>query len=119
MQFAPGVSCSALVRKHSKREKTVNYCQHGEDVYSYATCIRTTNENGTPIYNATKYSKTTSAHQNACFGSDVRTWPVNVIILRDVPRGASAADLRALAKRRLLVANAKDETPSKRKGRTK
>ena len=77
-----------------------HYCEHGEDAYSYETCIRTVNENGTPIYNVTKYSTTTSRHQNKCFGDDVDTWPANLIILRDIPRGASPLTLRERAKLR-------------------
>lgn len=72
-----------------------NYCQHGEDAYSYQTCIRTTNANGRPIYNATKYSRTTSRHQSACFGREVDS--PGAIVLRNVPRGATADELRAQA----------------------
>jgi hypothetical protein len=71
-----------------------NFCTHGNDSYSYDTCIRTVDDNGRIIQNVTKYSKTTSKHQNEAFRYDSKLSPSRV---DDVPRGATAQDLRTLA----------------------
>jgi hypothetical protein len=79
-----------------------HFCEHGADAYSYETCIRTQTDGGKAwIYNVTKYSKTTSRHQGKAFPEGIeaagRRGEVHIIRLGNVPRGASANDLRALA----------------------
>ena len=74
-----------------------HYCSHGNDAYSYATCIRTTGPNGFYILNATKYSKTTSRHQNKSI-ADIPTGLLEKATFVDnAQKGATADDLRALA----------------------
>lgn len=71
------------------------FCEHGDDAYSYATCIRTRADDGVRfILNRTKYSPTTSRHQSEAFGHLDFEKHINLF---DVPRGATASDLRKLA----------------------
>lgn len=81
-----------------------------DGVYSYATCILTHLDDGTLVYNDTRYSPTTGKHQGQVRlqyipGTPTWTgkkkqqtpsWP-GVIVVDDVPRGCGAAGLRALA----------------------
>ena len=75
-----------------------NFCTHGSDAYSYDTCIRTMNNDAQWILNVTKYSKTTTRHQAEAF----QRLFAEAIKLDNVPRGATADDLRALASKRAL-----------------
>jgi hypothetical protein len=80
-----------------------------DGVYSYATCLLTHLASGTRVYNATKYSPTTSKHQAqvrvqyipgipSWSTDNVPTWP-NVLVVDNIPRGASAQALIAALKR--------------------
>lgn len=75
-----------------------NYCKHGQDHYSYETCIRTTLADGTTVGNITKYSPTTSKHQNYSH-ANVRGCE---ILVDGVPRGTTDAGLRVIAKMKVL-----------------
>ena len=83
-----------------------HYCEHGEDAFSYNTCIRTEYKNYR-IYNVTSYSNTTSRHQAKAFNRTVKelramqkAGEINrfIVLLDDVPRGVDADELRALGK---------------------
>lgn len=80
--------------------QTGHSCEHGADVYSYETCIRTQTANAQAwIFNVTKYSKTTSKHQTRAFDGIEQAnkrGEVHVIRLSDVPQGTSAEGLREL-----------------------
>lgn len=68
-------------------------CRHGDDWYSYSTCIRTRDPvTGFTVGNVTQYSTTTSRHQNA---AGVRACDVQV---DNAPMGVQAEDLWALAR---------------------
>lgn len=86
-----------------------NYCEHGDDAYSYQTCIRT-RYGERLIFNVTNYSATTSRHQSKCFGFSAReireTMAKNGtsfmergyhIYLDDIERGSNTDDLRGIA----------------------
>lgn len=73
---------------------------------SYDTCIvaiATSKEKSEYIFNATKYSSTTSRHQANVFSridSTLMTGRINGLVkLTDVPRGTTASGLRALARK--------------------
>jgi len=77
-----------------------HYCSHGNDAYSYATCIQTMTPDHKWVYNVTQYSVTTSKHQAKAFGFARSEYKKNLghaIMLDNVPKGSSADDLRALA----------------------
>jgi len=74
------------------------YYGNKDEAYSYATCIRATNEDGQSIYNVTRYSNTTSRHQSYDrVRSGDFTWEKSIMV-DNVPKGASASDLQRLAK---------------------
>lgn len=69
---------------------SANCCSHGPDSYSYETCIRTQMEDGRTVGNVTKYSRTTSRHQNAEL---VHSCDVTV---DNVRKGTTALQLRRM-----------------------
>jgi len=77
-----------------------NYCEHGDDVYSYDTCIRT-RDGDRIIQNVTKYSTTTSKHQTQTFQYDSQLAQVEAVT--NIPRGASPEVLRQAARDRLTL----------------
>jgi hypothetical protein len=80
-----------------------NYHKHGNDVYSYETCILTRTDEGVSIVNRTFYSKTTLRHLQDAIRSGYLETLINygtgkfIVNLYDVPIGASAEDLKKLA----------------------
>lgn len=73
----------------------------GESIYSYRTCLVTLASNGRILFNATKYSPTTSNHQHAMrvewginhplYGTTIP----NTFAVSGLKFGATPADLKA------------------------
>ncbi len=84
-----------------------NYHRHGNDVYSYSTCILTRTDDGIAVVNRTYYSKTTLHHLQEGIRSGYLHFVANVggtvINLYDVPMGATADDLKVLAKNKPVI----------------
>ncbi len=68
----------------------------GISVYSYATCIATRKDNGAVIVNRTRYSPTTSIHQNALLDGLHREC-IQTIAVSPLQRGCDDRDLRIAA----------------------
>ena len=64
----------------------------GETLFSYETAILTRDDDGRQIRNVTKYSPTTSQHQNAA-----GEWAGNTYDVDGLKRGATRRDLQAAA----------------------
>ena len=77
--------------KDDRRDRSV--WTDGRTVYSYATAIMTRDDNGRIVFNATKYSPTTTNHQNG-----IRSVVTVDTVVSDVPRGASDTTLERLGR---------------------
>lgn len=85
------VNCSAVLAAfiagrpcHAARSIWTN----GTAIYSYSTCIATPGDDGGVIFNATRYSVTTTIHQNA-----LRAALPIVAVVDDAPLGCSQSRL--------------------------
>jgi len=65
----------------------------GGALYSYSTCIATWVDPEFIIINSTKYSVTTTKHQNALYGVLHLRPNLLLIRVREIPRGADRLDL--------------------------
>lgn len=78
-----------------KARRSLRKCEaiwtDGESIYSYQTCIATRADNGAIVVNLTKYSVTTTIHQNALY--DLRSPRGEQTQVRDLSRGASPTEL--------------------------
>lgn len=90
--FAPRTAMFEDILGGHALHQVNNYCEHGDDAYSYNTCIRTALPDGTFVHNVTKYSRTSSKHQTKARGL------LRGITVENVPKGATAEVLRELAR---------------------
>ena len=75
-----------------RNSKPLKQCQSiwtdGEAIYSYATCLVVTEEDAPLILNMTKYSRTTTIHQNSLLVWFAKLGE-QVIVMGDFPRGVT------------------------------